>query len=178
MIAILNAIGWIVNFIKNPFTSILNIGYGFFSFIRNFLFFRILDKISDINLWLTIFNSAKFSTAITFLATSVILVFISILGLLVRIFLSIKDKVSSVASGGGGITSGDVSINLFYAVSKSLGLYDALADTWALWVVGFLIPFLTLIGSVLYFKTVAKSLGFLSKLTGSMPKGYSKVKGK
>ncbi|MDY3672021.1 MAG: hypothetical protein SO038_01805, partial [Campylobacter sp.] len=58
------------------------------------------------------------------------------------------------SSSGGGSGSGSI-ISLFWDIANSIGIVDALSDTYKLWI-PVLISLLGLLGSIAYYKVVMK----------------------
>ena len=157
MRAILSFINWIPKILNLLWGKFFGVIAGFFTWlwiIVQKFFLRDSKRIGFVSNRL--FGNTVYGGALALFLTSIALVFLGIIGTLVKIFLTLKNAISSFFSGssGGGSGSGST-VSLFWDIANSMGIVDALSDTYNLWI-PVLISLLGLLGSIAYYKVVMK----------------------
>ena len=157
MPAIIAFINWVVRILDLLWGKFFGVISGFFAWlwiIVQKFFLRDSKRIGFISNRL--FGNTVYGGALALFLTSVALVFLGIIGTLVKIFVTLKNAIGSFlsSSSGGGSGSGST-VSLFWDIANSMGIVDALSDTYNLWI-PVLISLLGLLGSIAYYKVVMK----------------------
>lgn len=157
MRAILSFINWIPKILNLLWGKFFGVIAGFFTWlwiIVQKFFLRDSKRIGFVSNRL--FGNTVYGGALALFLTSVALVFLGIIGTLITAFLKVKNAIGSFLSGSSGGGSGNGSIiSLFWDIANSIGIIDALSDTYKLWI-PVLISLLGLLGSIAYYKVVMK----------------------
>ena len=144
--------------------------FGFFPWLFRFLkrfFAKRIDNGRFLNQFL---DHPLYTVAMGFFLTSVVAVFLGLLKVLISIYLKLFESIKgftsgSAISGSSSSAGGTDAVALFIDILNSLGFLEAIKDTFSIWGVGFLLPLLSLIGSIIYYKSVVK---FISKISNEI----------
>lgn len=137
------------------FTRIFEFITGAFGWCKQLFIGFLKRKEKYANLKRSTFATPAFAGVFAFYVSSVTLAFLGLLVVFVNIFSKVGEFLKNMSTGSGGGGSGDNgTIALFYDILNSLGIIKVLSDTYNFWVIYFLIPFLLLLGSILWFKII------------------------
>lgn len=152
MPVILSFINWIPKILNLLWGKFFGVIAGFFTWlwiiVRKY-FSRKSEIYSASN---SFFRGSLYFGTLTLFLTSVAFIFLGIVSTLITAFLRVKNAIGSLLSSSSG--SGSI-ISLFWDIANSIGIVDALSNTYSLWI-PVLISLLGLLGSIAYYKVVMK----------------------
>lgn len=114
----------------------------------------------------SIVGNAKFSVALGIFITSVCGVFVGLIVSLINVYNAVKPKITSLSSGGSVNPNNPDPLALFSAMANSLRIFEALSDVFVLFA-PLIVTFIGLMGSILYYKIVMKTVTAIAQKTNS-----------
>ena len=145
---------WFARFLTLVFDKFLIVIAGFFPWLWGILKRFLGRRFENANFLNSLFSNPAYKLALTFVLSTVVGLFLSILTVLIQTYSKVRDFIENFSSSGGSGSSTDP-LGLFNQLANSLGIWEVLKEVYTLWA----IPFINLIGvvcAIIYYKSVIK----------------------
>lgn len=145
---------WFARFLTLVFDKFLIVIAGFFPWLWGILKRFLGRRFENANFLNSLFSNPAYKLALTFVLSTVVGLFLSILTVLIQTYSKVRDFIENFSSSGGSGSSTDP-LGLFNQLANSLGIWEVLKEVYTLWA----IPFINLIGvvcAIIYYKSVMK----------------------
>ena len=147
---------WFARFLTLVFDKFLIVIAGFFPWLWGILKRFLGRRFENANFLNSLFSNPAYKLALTFVLSTVVGLFLSILTVLIQTYSKVRDFIENFSSSGGSGSSTDP-LGLFNQLANSLCIWEVLKEVYTLWA----IPFINLIGvvcAIIYYKSIMKVL--------------------